>query len=230
MRKGIVKLCAYCGHEFTAKHDYKEYKQECCSRSCRLNFKIQNNPEYLLYITEKIKKNNNPDEKAFRIKQHKEYYNDPINKEIRRAQTKEIITELWKDPDFAHKVRVGGFKAKEYLLPSGNIVKIQGWEPIALDNLLQIYQENDIAICDADIQKEIGRISYEFENKQRTYRPDLYIRSTNTIIEVKSTWTFKKDLAKNIAKKQACLKLGFNFEFMIFNNKKQRVDENYCRV
>jgi hypothetical protein len=49
----------------------------------------------------------------------------------------------------------------------------------------------------------------------RNYFPDIYIKSTNTIIEVKSQWTFDNWKEKNLAKEQACLQQGFNFEFII---------------
>ena len=59
------------------------------------------------------------------------------------------------------------------------------------------------------------------------YYPDFYIPSENLIVEVKSTWTFahpdKYD--KNIAKRDACLAAGYNFEFYIFDRKGKLVDE-----
>ena len=61
----------------------------------------------------------------------------------------------------------------------------------------------------------VGKIQYIFKNTKRTYYHDFYIKSTNTIIEVKSQWTFDKWKEKNLAKQKACLEQGFNFEFII---------------
>jgi len=39
-------------------------------------------------------------------------------------------------------------------------------------------------------------IWYEFEDKRRRYYPDIYIKSQNKIIEVKSDYTFYKEYDK----------------------------------
>jgi len=49
------------------------------------------------------------------------------------------------------------------------------------------------------------------------YYPDIYIKSENKVIEVKSNYTFYKDYDKNILKKKACIKMGLDFEFMILD-------------
>lgn len=114
------------------------------------------------------------------------------------------------------------FRYKDYMLPSGKIVKIQGYENKALDILLTKYNENDILIGPAFIRRKIGPIRYELNGKIRNYYPDFYIVSINKIIEVKSQWTYNKkgrDLNQqniNELKKQACLNIGLGFEFMIF--------------
>ncbi len=58
-------------------------------------------------------------------------------------------------------------------------------------------------------------IKYNFENKQKVYHPDFFLREKNLIIEIKSSYTYNKDLKKNIAKQNACIKKGFNFIFII---------------
>ncbi|HRW22403.1 MAG TPA: hypothetical protein P5509_10555 [Bacteroidales bacterium] len=84
-----------------------------------------------------------------------------------------------------------------------------------IDKLLKTIEEKNIVVGRANIINEIGIIKYYFDNALRNYFPDIYIKSTNTIIEVKSQWTFNKWKEKNLAKEQACLQQGFNFEFMI---------------
>ena len=58
-------------------------------------------------------------------------------------------------------------------------------------------------------------ITYIFENKQRRYHPDFYIKNLNLIVEIKSTYTYKYDIEKNEAKRKAALENGYNFIFIV---------------
>ena len=111
-------------------------------------------------------------------------------------------------------------KYKKYIMPSGQIRKVQGYEPLALDTLITYYMENEIKTD----RKEVPRISYIKNNTIKYYFPDIYIPHENFIIEVKSTWTYncKKD---NIQlKKQACKDLGFRYEIWCYDRKYNRVE------
>lgn len=44
------------------------------------------------------------------------------------------------------------------------------------------------------------------------------------VIEVKSDYTYKVDLEKNLLKEEATKCLGYNFEFYVFNEKKERIN------
>jgi len=105
---------------------------------------------------------------------------------------------------------------KEYTFPSGKIVKIQGFENLALDKLLNDYSETNLVVGTKNIRNKIGKIEYVFDGKNKVYHPDIYIISENMIVEVKSTYTIKVDIVKNEAKRKAVLDKGMNFEFMIF--------------
>lgn len=119
------------------------------------------------------------------------------------------------------KSQKNSFKFKEYIMPSGKIIKIQGYENKALDILLKNFKEEDLVIGNKNIQNIIGKIFYTDSNcVVRRYFPDIYIISINKIIEVKSIWIYNKDKLKNDCKKEECLKRGFNFDFIIFLNKK----------
>lgn len=59
------------------------------------------------------------------------------------------------------------------------------------------------------------------DEKDRTYLPDIYIKSENKIIEVKSKWTYELELDKNNLKKETCLSIGLKFEFWVFDKKGQ---------
>jgi len=88
------------------------------------------------------------------------------------------------------------YKWKEYTLPSGKIIKIQGYKHFALELLLQIYNENDI-ITD---KKDIPKIWYTSCGIKKLYYPDFYIPNNNLLIEVKSEYIFNKHIITNLEK------------------------------
>jgi len=63
-------------------------------------------------------------------------------------------------------------------------------------------------------------------NKQRVAIPDFYLPETNTIVEVKSKWTFDKQ--NMIDRRNAYLKLGYNFKLLYEHNfvDLDAIDEN----
>ena len=109
------------------------------------------------------------------------------------------------------------YSKKNYVLPSGKLIKIQGYENKTLDKFLKYYNENDLVIGAKNIFNEIGRIDYydRESDKNRVYIPDMYIKSTNTIIETKSDKTFRINKSTNIDKMNACISKGLNFNFAI---------------
>lgn len=121
----------------------------------------------------------------------------------------------FRDKNFQTKIEnnsfISGYKYKDYILPSGKIVRVQGYEPFALDILFQKFKEDEILIG-YEILKHKGKISY-FKDKERNYIPDIYIIPENKIIEVKSVYTLNTNLGVNILKMKACESVGLNFEF-----------------
>lgn len=81
------------------------------------------------------------------------------------------------------------YKSKEYILPSGRKIKLQGYEPQALDILLKMYDESDIKVS----RIEMPKIWYFKNETMHKYYPDFYIPRDNLIIEVKSEWTMQLD-------------------------------------
>jgi len=106
-------------------------------------------------------------------------------------------------------------KYKIFTMPSGKEYFIQGYEDVVLKMLLEKYDENDIIIKNSDIVKYTGKIYYEYENKKHKYYPDIYIKSENKIIEVKSKYTYNYNKKINELKKQSCEKQDIIFEFII---------------
>lgn len=116
-------------------------------------------------------------------------------------------------PEIFEKSQKTAFKLKPYTFPSGKEVKIQGYENHALDKLLQTYQEEDLTIGASLVPK----IIYTHQQKTKRYYPDIYIPKDNLIIEVKSKYTLKRELEKNLAKRRACIDQGYDFKFWIFH-------------
>lgn len=100
----------------------------------------------------------------------------------------------------------------EYTLPSGKVIKLQGFEPKALDILLTEYSEDEILYKRSDMP----RLFYtDTGEKERRYYPDFYIPKDNLLIEVKSTYTYEASLEKNLLKEQCAIDQGFNYKLMI---------------
>lgn len=196
---------------------------------------FHNREDEKLKISEWTKKHFNENEDARKIisESIKKYYSDvyPNDDEarLRRSKAAKKVMEnpdtrksignssrnMWKDPQKAEMIINARHRYKEYILPSGKTIKLQGYEPLVLNKLLEKYMESDIVIGVTNIHSQIGRIYYNFENVERTYYPDFYIKSINTIIEVKSEYTFNIKKEENMAKYNACISSGFLFEFNI---------------
>ena len=107
------------------------------------------------------------------------------------------------------------YKYKVYTFPSGKQVKIQGYENLALDELIKLYPENNIL----NDRNDVPKIDYNYNTKQKQYIPDIYLVDHNKVIEVKSTWTYHIELEKNNIKARACIDKGYQYEFWVYDNK-----------
>lgn len=130
--------------------------------------------------------------------------------------------------DIRSKAMKSNSEGKDYILPSGKIIKIRGYEDTALSILLEIYQENEILTH--NISEEFLLPTFQYINvnlHKSTYYPDIYIPKENRIIEVKSTWwwdgngqeKYNSRLQNNLKKRQAVLDKGYNYEVWLFENK-----------
>lgn len=85
--------------------------------------------------------------------------------------------------------KTNNYKYKKYIFPSGKSVNYQGYENVALDELIKMYNEDDIE----NNRQKIPKIQYILNNKVCYYYPDIYIKSQNLIIEVKSVYLHIKN-------------------------------------
>ena len=132
----------------------------------------------------------------------------------------EFVTQ---NEDIMDKMTKSGYKSKEYKFPSGNIIKIQGYEHYALDELINIEKtiETDIITgC-----KNVPTVWYiDVSSKKRRHFVDIFIPSQNRCIEVKSTWTAKKNEETIFLKQKAAKELGYLYEIWIYNNKGNKIE------
>jgi len=122
--------------------------------------------------------------------------------------------------EIMEKTQKNAKKYKEYTMPSGQIIKVQGYEPFALNELVKIYKEDDIKTG----RKDIPRIKYEVDGKSKYYFPDIYLPIENKIIEVKSTWTYKCKTDNIKQKSDAVKQAGYNYEIWIYDTKGNKMD------
>lgn len=148
----------------------------------------------------------------------------PLQSNIIREKTKNTVINRYGVSSVMHvreifsKAKSKSFSKKEYVLPSGRIVEVMGYEPLALDILLKTYKEHELIIEDDEMEKYLGKIYYTGESgRKRRYYPDIFILPENKIIEVKSPYTYEIDENTNKLKEKRCLELGYQYEFMILN-------------
>ncbi len=115
------------------------------------------------------------------------------------------------------------YKTKEYTFPSGNTINYQGYEYLALDELINKQQIDEKNIIMGSIN--VPTIWYVGnDGKNHRHYVDIFIPTENRCIEVKSTWTAKLNEHNIYLKQQAAKQLGYNYEIWIYDEKKQFVN------
>ena len=124
--------------------------------------------------------------------------------------------------EIADKSAKNAYKLKDYVLPSGKIIKVQGYENFGLDELLKIENIDETDIITT--RSKVPIIWYEDDvGKLHRYYVDIYIPSQNRCIEIKSTWTFEKKKDLIFLKQKATIEKGYVYEIWIYNGKGEKV-------
>ena len=115
--------------------------------------------------------------------------------------------------NIAYKSLKHGLQRREFQLPSSATVFLSGYEPYVLDELLRTgLQESDF---DFSLSK-FPSFTYTNENGNPSkYIPDFFVPRLNWIIEVKSTYTFTLEKARNLAKYHAIRAAGYTMNFIV---------------
>jgi len=155
-----------------------------------------------------------------------EYYSqtDEFNEKYEKTSLEKYGTKHPnQNPQILKKIIVSSFSKKEYKLPSGKIILIQGYEHMALDELL--YEEN---INEDQITIGVENVPIigwnDINDKSHNHFPDIYIKSQNRLVEVKSSWTAKLHENNIFLKLEYAKKQGYNYEIWVYNGKGEKVE------
>lgn len=114
--------------------------------------------------------------------------------------------------EIASRAEKNGSLHRDYIWKTGQISRVQGYEPLVLKDLEdQGYVFDEIKTSKQDVPP----ILYLFDGKQCVYYPDIFIPAENRIIEVKSAWTLNMHLEKNAAKFDATIAKGYIFDVIV---------------
>ncbi len=106
------------------------------------------------------------------------------------------------------------FKSKQYILPSGQEIYVQGYE----DGFLDFVINNNI-LTENEIVYRPPTIYYFEKGKKKRYYPDFYIPKLNLIVEIKSSYIMKIQTEINLElKKNACIEQGYDFICILDKN------------
>ncbi len=121
-------------------------------------------------------------------------------------------------PEVRKKAVASGYALKSYIFDSGKEIFIRGYEKFAINDLVKEgITEDDIVV------EGIPSLIY-FYDKPRRYHPDIYVKSKDLTIEVKSEYTFNVKYEFNMNRYTQIGNM-INFVIWIYNDKGKRVQE-----
>jgi hypothetical protein len=163
----------------------------------------------------------------FLRKYGKEYYTMTDEYKIKSKKTnmeKYGCEYPLQNKEISEKICKHSYRLKDYTLPSGKIIKYQGYEHFAYNELLLVQNLDENELITSRI--EVPEIWYDDDNgKRHRYYVDIFIPSQNKCIEVKSTWTMKK--SRFIFEKQQSVKqLGYECEIWVYDKNGELIEKH----
>jgi hypothetical protein len=146
--------------------------------------------------------------------------NCKLKKSIKTCMEKYGVTNPSKDPVIFQKIMSSIRRRKEHILPiSGRVLTLQGYEPQAVDYLLDQKEDKYLnrPIEEDDIKVGVDVKNFDYINvdgTKRRYYPDLMI--DRMIIEVKGDWTLHHWKETNIEKFKAVIDAGYWLRLLLF--------------
>jgi hypothetical protein len=189
---------------FFTKNNLLQKKHTICSKKTQLEYK---DIIHDLYIIQKM--NIQDISRKIKITPYniKKILIDNFGNLIIRPKS-QIIKEMNYKKEHQIKAHNGSFKRKDYNLPSGKIIKVQGYED---DFLNYIFKNNKLQEQDFNFNDRI-RIELSKNNvKHKHYYPDFHIPKYNLIIEIKSNYIYELQKKLNEKKKKETINAGYNY-------------------
>ncbi len=139
-----------------------------------------------------------------------------------------------KVPHIFYKILLSCANRKTVTLPkSGRELIVMGYEPQAIQFLLG--QENDpilekkIEEDDIIVGKDVPRFRYLLDDgSSHLYFPDIFIRDSNLIIEVKSIYTFHYHVRINYLKFRKVVQDGYRLRLLMYQGYKMNLTDITC--
>ena len=125
------------------------------------------------------------------------------------------------NPECAERNLKATYKTKQYTMPSGKTISYQGYENFGLDELLFVEKIDEAEITTS--RTEVPEIWYVDKNgKRRRHFVDIYIKSQNRCVEIKSTWT-NQEKNSVFDKQKAAHELGYIYDVWIYTSEGDRI-------
>ena len=237
------RRCKKCGTPLTSKQFrsfIEGYKEEFCSKTCALHSEERTNhiKQTKLERYGNTSYNNLPKQQDTMVARYGVKHNwsgkgtlrekcYETNEKLHGSRTWNNVEKFKKTclkkygvthPSHISEVldKIQKCKWKQYKLPSGAEIKIQGYENFALDILFKTHLESDIVTK----RIEMPKIFWTDElGKSHRYYPDIFIKSKNKFMEVKSPWIWNLHKNLNLQKIKAVKSQGFQIDVLLFNAK-----------
>ena len=221
--------CVFCGNMITTKkYNYnlkiKNNNKYSCSKCCKEKYKKTCLERYGVDNISKLNKTHIKIKKTCLKKYGDENYKNQEKKEktnlkkygcecslqnskVREKSKKTCLNRYGFEnptqcPEIFSKQQKSRYNIKKY--KNTNIFYQGTYEFDFLDNYY-----NKINIVKPE------PVNYSYCDKNKIYFPDFYLPEYNLIVEIKSSYTFEKYKEKNLEKEKMCLKLGYNFIFIV---------------
>lgn len=175
------------------------------------------NPSELEFVKEK-RKNTNKERYGVEYASQSKIIKDRIKKTCIERYGVEHTSQ---NAEMSERNLRKAYNTKKYTLPSGKIITYQGYEHFALDELFEDnYKEDDILNSRVDVPT----IWYNTDDgKKHRHYVDIYIKSQNKCIEVKSDYTIKCKPDIIFLKQKAAKELDMLYEIWVYDKNGKKV-------
>ncbi len=139
------------------------------------------------------------------------------------CQSRYGVNHPSQNKEIFQRQQASSYRLKSYTCPQGTLLSYQGYEDTCLDILLGVISDPLHTLPPFDesiILTSVDPIPYtDPSGTQRYYHPDIIVLG-HLVIEVKSFYTFNKDLVKNLCKfRAASQRCTINFQVWIIDKK-----------